>query len=74
MFDSQLQTSGGMILLSLEAWHITHRKLKENTATDPSVRQCLQGRWKAVALPEIVNHRPEKKKKTQPKKGVSGTS
>lgn len=55
MLDSWLQTFGGIILLSLEAWHITHKKLKENTAADTSVRQCLQGRWKAVVLSAIVN-------------------
>ena len=60
MLDSWLQTFEGIILPSLEAWHITHKKLKENTATDPSVRQCLQGRWKAVVLPAIVNHTTKK--------------
>lgn len=56
MLDSWLQTFEGIILLSLEAWYITHKKLKANTATDPSVRQRLQGRWKAVVPPAIVNH------------------
>lgn len=60
MIDSWLQTFGGIILLSLETWHITHKMFKENTASDPSVRQCLQGRWKYVALPAIVSHTMKK--------------
>jgi len=65
MLDSWLQTLD-IILLSLEAWHTTHKILEENTATDPSVRQRLQGRWKAVVLPAIV--------KCITKKDVSSTS